>query len=250
MRTRTSKLKRWGLVALAALAVALGLRLAHASTAPQIGKAPIATADDLPDYGEPKEPLQKAGKDDKPGTGSNQNGSKFPHYGRVEVPLCDLPKGFMDKDDNQQRAWCRRQLADKFGMTNKFTNHELVETKRDGSKVLAIYKVDMKDHSSSGRPLLYHPPRPEGTPKQYWGGIAQLKTLDKSCFKPKKDAPKKSALASGFPSRGIGPGGDLGSETCDQCACALCGDPQPDSFCGDDSSWCSGSGPVGTATCP
>jgi hypothetical protein len=240
MKTTISKTRRWALIALSAFGLAAGLthanvgRASHAS--PQIShpSPPIAHPDDPPDYGDPKKPLQK----NPTGMGDNQNGSMFPHWGKVEIPTCDLPKGFMSWSDDKQRKWCRKQLDDKFGMTNKFTNHELVETK-GGSKVLAIYKVDMADHASSGRPLLYHPPDPAhpGT-KKYWGGIAQLKTLDKECFKPKKPDKSKSYSSTSD-----------GTETCDICQCADCMGPT-DTYCGDDPLWCSGSGEVGSDACP
>ncbi len=122
------------------------------------------------------------------GWGSNQNGSQFPHYGRAEIKVCELPRAWSSWTDARQRTWCRAELVRQgHAMPMNFTNHELVETLADGTKVLAVYKVSRHDHASSGRPRLYHPPDPmhPGT-NRYYGGIAQLRRLARHHFRPRR----------------------------------------------------------------
>ncbi len=134
------------------------------------------------DHGAPKKPLPA----NPAGWGNNQNGKQFPHYGRIEVRLCDLPRDFTVWSPARQRKWCRAELVRQdIDMPAKFTNHELVET-RGNQKYLAVYKVDMADHSSSGRPLMYHPPDPARGGKAYRGGIAQLRDVPGHHFQRKK----------------------------------------------------------------
>jgi hypothetical protein len=200
-----SRLRRagWLLATLAMLAVLAGHALARPSVSGETttSLAPsVSEADDDPnkkddDYGAPKKKLPK----NPTGWGDNQDATlpkKFPHYGRVEFKLCDLP---FDKDkggqfnkwsDANQRSWARKQLPD---MTAAYTNHELVEEVNDGMggkmKVLAIYKVDKADHESSGRPKMYHPRNPGQ--ETYFGGISQMKDLPDHLFKKQKPPPKK-----------------------------------------------------------
>ena len=127
------------------------------------------------------------------GWGSNQNGSQFPHYGRVEIAVCELPRAWSSWSDARQRTWCRAELVRQgHAMPMNFTNHELVETLADGTKVLAVYKVSRHDHASSGRPRLYHPPDPmhPGT-NRYYGGIAQLRRLARHHFRPRRPPPRR-----------------------------------------------------------
>ena len=134
------------------------------------------------DYGAPKKPLPAS----PAGWGDNQNGKQFPHYGRAEVRLCDLPSDFTAWTEGRQRKWCRAELVRQgVDMPAAYTNHELVET-RGNQKYLAVYKVDKGDHSSSGRPRLYHPPDPNRGGKAYRGGIAQLRDVPAHHFKKKK----------------------------------------------------------------
>lgn len=242
-------LGRWTLLALFALGIAGTLQISGVSRASTPGSLPptIHPLDDEsdflndPDYGKPKKALAKAGAKDVITYESNQDGKKFKSYGSVIVPLCDLPEGFSKLDDNAQRRWCRKQLADKYGMTDKFTNHELVlyDSKKNPVS-LAVYKVDELDHSGEGRALMYHiKKKPDG--KAYYGGISQLKSVPAECFK--KAAPMKKRLASGLePEALTGP-------TCESCACSACIVPVAN-ICGDDQSHCAVGGTGGTESCP
>jgi hypothetical protein len=168
-----------------------------------------------PDHGAPKKPLPK----DPTGWGSNQNGKEFPHYGRIEIKLCDLPDGFRTWDDGKQRSWCRGELKRQgHEMPASYTNHELVET-RGNQKYLAVYKVDKEDHSSSGRPRMYHPPDPNRGGKAYRGGIAQLRDVQDHHFEKKKPPPKKKER---FRSQRTGVDPPLAEGECDGSECTTC----------------------------
>lgn len=198
-----------------------------------------------PDWGAPKKPLPK------PATGwaSNQDTRKpklFPHYGRIELDLCDLP---VDKDkggtfnkwtDGNMRTWCRGKLKDAFGMTADYTNHELVEEVDDGKggkkKVLAVYKTWASDHEKAGRGKLYHPRKPGE--ENYYGGISQIKALPQHVFEKAK--PKKKRV--GVDENGIPIDPDSES-ACPGESCVICGpcaespeDVAP--WCGDGTDAC------------
>ena len=187
-----------------------------------------------PLYGAPKNPLPP----NPAGWGNNQNGSQFPHYGRIEVRLCDLPGEFTAWSKGRQRKWCRAELVRQhIEMPSAYTNHELIET-RGNQKYLAVYKVDMLDHKQVGRPLLYHPPDPSRGPTAYRGGIAQLRDVPAHHFKKKK--PPKRPRPPPRPKRAGAVFDPLEAEDeetcadgCDECAeCATTPEEAGD-FCGD-----------------
>ena len=193
-----------------------------------------------PDWGAPKKPLPK------PVTGwaPNQDTRKpkdFPHYGRVELNLCDLPvdkaKGgtFNKWTEGNQRTWARGQLKDKFGMDADYTNHELVEEVSDGAggtkKVLAVYKTWASDHEKSGRGKLYHPRKPGE--ENYYGGISQMKALPQHHFEKAKPKKKRVRLDGDRPPE-LDDVALCAGEVCE--ICGPCAESAEDaaSWCGDD----------------
>lgn len=201
------------------------------------------------DPGDPKKPLPAG----QAGTASNLDGLTFPHYGVAEKRICELPEAFIDGTDAYRRSWARGFLADALGedsLPEEFTCHELVTTNGDGEKVLRMYKVDLFDHSSSGRPLLYHPRHPvhrktDPDTRRYVGGIWQLRQLPDRCFGPRKPPQQQSFM--------VGQGEVEATFTCTTCMCADCGgcpDPGEEPNCfdadnechpiceADDANWC------------
>ena len=227
---------RW--LSLASLLTLLAfLGIAGARTTPERGpplSTPVAAAADPdrnatdPDWGAPKKPLPDGVKGWAPNQDTRKP-KKFPHYGRVEFDLCDLPvdagKGglFKNWSDDAMRRWCRGELNKVHGMTADYTNHELVEEVDNGKggtkKVLAVYKTWKDDHASSGRPKMYHPRNPNM--ETYFGGIAQLKALDDDLFKKAKPKKKRVQIdADGRPILAAGETVCAGEvcEICDACA--------------------------------
>lgn len=154
-----------------------------------------------PDWGAPKSALPVVGVK---GWAPNQDVRKpklFPHYGRIELNLCDLPvhdmRGTFNKwTEAQMRSWCRGELTKVHGMDADYTNHELVEEVPDGmggkKKVLAVYKTWKLDHEKAGRGKLYHPRT--GNTDNYYGGIAQIQALPQSAFEKAKPKKKRVTL--------------------------------------------------------
>jgi hypothetical protein len=246
--------RRWySLASLLTLLAFLGI--AGARTAPEQGpvnSSPIAVEADPtypkptdpnvkdPDYGKPADPLPKK----VTGWASNQDATKpkwFPHYGRIEFPLCDLP---VDKDkggtfnkwsEDNMRSWCRSKLKDKFGMDADYTNHELVEDVPDGAggtkKVLAVYKTWKTDHEKAGRGKLYHPRKPGQ--ENYYGGISQMQNLEQHHFQKAK--PKKKRVGVTWDGQPVDPdsNNECPGEVCEICGPCATNAFEAADFCGE-----------------